>query len=89
MNTDAVLRMHMLTVRSSQLCIVISSAEKCHKKNASNPWARSLNIYERCSLLFPPTLHAVFAKHSKIRNHTAENVSNFGREKNKTSNFEM
>ena len=76
--------MHVLTVHSSQ----------CHLpwwKISQTPtsWARSLNIYGRCSLLFPPTLHAAFAKHPKRRNTKAENGLIFGREKNKTSDFEM
>ena len=55
----------------------------------ATPWARLLNIYATCSLLFPPTLQAVFAKHPKTRDDKAENGSIFGREKNKTPNFEM
>ena len=52
-------------------------------------WARSLNTCARCSLLFLPTLHAVFAKHLKTRNDKAENGSILVREKNKTPHFEM
>ena len=57
---------------------VIFPAEK---SQMPTPWARSPNVYERGSLLITPTLHAVFAK--------AENGWIFGREKNKTPNFEM
>ena len=61
--------MHMLKVHSLQ----------CHlpswkKPQMPTPWARSLNTYERCSLLFFPTLHImVFAKHPKTRNDKDEN----------------
>ena len=46
------------------------------------PWARPLTIYyERCSVLFTPTLYAGFVKHPKKRNNKAEKVQIFGREK--------
>ena len=63
--------MHMMTVHSSQCHL------PCWKiPQMPTPWARLLNIYyERCSLLFTPTLHAVFAKHPKTRNLKAENGS--------------
>ena len=78
---------------AAMLCICGRSTVHTLLKNITKqiptPWTRSLNIYEGCSLLFPPTLHAVFGKHPKSRNHKAENGSIFGREKNKTSTFEM
>ena len=57
-------------------------------KNITNaypvgPFAQNV-YYERCSLLFTPTLHVVFAKHPKTRNHIAENGSIFGRDKSNT-----
>ena len=64
---------------------VISPAEKYHK---SLPRGPVCSISMRGSLLFPPTLHAVFAKHSKTRNNESENGSIFGRE-DMTPNFEM
>ena len=75
-----------VTVHSSQ---GVSSPLLKNITNMPPPWARSLFIYERCSLLFPPTLHADFAKHPKIRNKKAENGSIFGRENNMTPNFEV
>ena len=76
---------HMMTVHSLQCHL------PCWKiLQIPTPWARSLNIcYERCSLLFTPKLHTVFAKRPKTRNNKAENCSSFVRGKNKTLNFEI
>ena len=76
---------HMMTVHSLQCHL------PCRKiLQIPTPWARSLNIcYERCSLLFTPKLHTVFAKRPKTRNNKAENCSSFVRGKNKTLNFEI
>lgn len=51
------------------------------------PWPRSLTIFERRSLFFPPTLKPVFARHPD-RRHKDEDGSFVCRER-KTRNFEM
>ena len=52
------------------------------------PCARSLNIFQRCSLLFPPMLRAVLTKNPKTRNTKAETGSIFGREKARRQTLE-
>ena len=57
------------------------------KSQLPTPWARSPNIYEKCSLLFSPISHAVFAIHPKTINYKAESGSIFGREKLRPHTF--
>ena len=48
-----------------QFTAVPSPLLKNIPKRIPTSWARSLDIYEKCSLLFLLTLHAIFRKHPK------------------------
>ena len=62
--------MHVLTVHNCSQCHL-----PCWKRSQlPTPWTRSLNAYERFSLLFPHPLHAFFAKHPKTINLKADTV---------------
>ena len=52
-----------------------------------NQWTRSVNIYERCSL-FPPHYMRFLQNTQKQETRRLKTGSIFGREKNKTPNFE-